>query len=134
MSSVKKEIWIRMRQNILFQFCRLKQSSLRFETSSNGGLVRASNVYPWSGLLHLMSVPPGCCSTFCSYPRRLNKIAFTPEDFHKILVYPCRIWVQPPSGGGGNSTVIKCNTPIAVADDVTKVEKVMPFSKLWGRV
>ena len=27
--------------------------------------------------------------------KRLNKIAFTPEDFHKIWVYPWRIWVLP---------------------------------------
>ena len=54
------------------------------------------------GLLHLKSVPPGWGLTFSSYPLRLAKIAFTPEDFHKIWVhpwrigsYPWRIWVYP---------------------------------------
>ena len=54
------------------------------------------------GLLHLTSVPPSWGLTFSSYPLRLAKIAFTPEDFHKIWVYPWRIgsypwriWVYP---------------------------------------
>ena len=54
------------------------------------------------GLLHLKSVPPGWGLTFSSYPLRLAKIAFTPEDFRKIWVYPWRIgsypwriWVYP---------------------------------------
>ena len=78
------------------------------------------NVYLWNGLLYLISVPPGCGSTFSSYPRRLNKVPFTPEDFHKILVYPLRIWVLPRRtrrGLGGWETGIKCNSPIAVADE-----------------
>ena len=69
----KKERRIRMRQNTVFQ--------------SREWYVR-SNVYLWNGLLHLISVLLGCDSTFSSYPRRLNKVAFTPEDFHKTLVYP----------------------------------------------
>ena len=73
-----------MRQNTLFQ--------------SREWYVRL-NVYLWNGLLHLISVLPGCGATFSSYPRRLNKVAFTPEDFHKILVYPLGIWVLPrPTG------------------------------------
>ena len=52
-----------------------------------------------------MSVPPGwgLTLTFSSYPWRLTKIAFTPENFHKIWVFPrrriyvylWRIWVYP---------------------------------------
>ena len=52
--------------------------------------------------LHLKPVPPGWGLTFSSYPLRLAKIAFTPEDFLKIWVYPWRIgsypwriWVYP---------------------------------------
>ena len=59
-----------------------------------------------NGLLHLITVPPpptlGWGLLFSSYPWRLAKIAFTPEDFHKIWVYPWRIgsypwriWVYP---------------------------------------
>ena len=55
-----------------------------------------------NGLLQLQSVPPGWGLTFSSYPLRLAKIAFTPEDFRKIWVYPWRIgsypwriWVDP---------------------------------------
>ena len=55
-----------------------------------------------NGLLQLQSVPPGWGLTFSSYPLRLAKIAFTPEDFRKIWVYPWRIgsypwriWVYP---------------------------------------
>ena len=59
-----------------------------------------------NGLLHLITVPPplplGWGLIFSSYPWRLAKIAFTPEDFHKIWVYPWRIgsypwriWVYP---------------------------------------
>ena len=55
-----------------------------------------------NGLLHLKSVPPGWGLTFSSYPLRLAKISFTPEDFRKIWVYPWRIvsypwriWVYP---------------------------------------
>ena len=55
-----------------------------------------------NGLLHLKSVPPRWGVTFSSYPLRLAKIAFTPEDFRKIWVYPWRIgsypwriWVYP---------------------------------------
>ena len=44
-----------------------------------------------NGLLHLKSVPPRWGLTFSSYPLRLAKIAFTPEDFRKIWVYPWRI-------------------------------------------
>ena len=94
-----------MRQNTLFQ--------------SRKWYVRL-NIYLWSGLLHLISVLPGCGSTSSSYPRRLNKVAFTPEDFHEILVYPLRIWVLPRRTGrglGGWETGIKCNSPIAVADE-----------------
>ena len=69
----KEERRIRMRQNTLFQ--------------SREWYVRSS-VCLWNGLLHLISVLPGCGSTFSSYPRRLNKVTFTPEDCHKILVYP----------------------------------------------
>ena len=56
----------------------------------------------FNGLLHLKSVPPGRGLTFSSYSLRLAKIAFTPEDFRKIWVYPWRtgsypwrIWVNP---------------------------------------
>ena len=110
----KKERRIRMRQNTVFQ--------------SREWYVR-SNVYLWNGLLHLISVLLGCDSTFSSYPRRLNKVAFTPEDFHKTLVYPWRIWVLPrPSGrglrGGGGVTGIKCNSSIAVADECHQSGKV----------
>ena len=55
-----------------------------------------------NGLLQLQSLPPGWGLTFSSYPLRLAKIAFTPEDFRKIWVYPWRIgsypwriWVYP---------------------------------------
>ena len=52
-----------------------------------------------TGLLHQISVPPptprGWRLTFSSYPWRLAKIAFTPEDFHKIWAYLWRIWVYP---------------------------------------
>ena len=48
-----------------------------------------------NGLLHLKSVPPRWGLTFSSYPLRLAKIAFTPEDFRKIWVYPWRIGSYP---------------------------------------
>ena len=41
-----------------------------------------------NGLSHLISVPP-------PPPSWLAKIAFTPEDFHKIWVYPWRIGLYP---------------------------------------
>ena len=50
-----------------------------------------------NGLLHLISLPPpGWRLTFSSYPWRLTKIAFTPEDFRKIWAYRWRIWVLAP--------------------------------------
>ena len=49
------------------------------------------SVSSMNGLLHLKSKPWGWGLTFSSYPLRLTKIAFTPEDFHKIWVYPWRI-------------------------------------------
>ena len=56
----------------------------------------------FNGLLHLKSEPPGRGLTFSSYPLKLAKTAFTPEDFRKIWVYPWRIgscpwriWVYP---------------------------------------
>ena len=48
-----------------------------------------------NGLLHLKSIPPGWGLTFSSYPLRMAKIAFTPEDFHKIWAYPRRIGSYP---------------------------------------
>ena len=55
-----------------------------------------------NGLLHYFYVhtrpPPRLRTykmTFSSYPWRLAKIASTPEDFHKIWVYPWRIGSYP---------------------------------------
>ena len=74
-------------------------------TDNISGLSEVVMTIPFSaqiGLLHLKSVPPGWGLTFSSYPLRLAKIAFTPEDFRKIWVYPWRIgsypwriWVYP---------------------------------------
>ena len=86
-----------MRQNTLFQ--------------SREWYVR-SNVYLWNGLLHLISVLLGCDSTFSSYPRRLNKVAFTPEDFR----------------------VLNAIAQLRLQMNVTKVEKFVRFSELWRRV
>ena len=80
--------------------------------------------------MHLMSVPPGwrLTLTFSSYSWSLTKIAFTPENFHKIWVFPLkntylwRILVYPSRislllnwgwevGGGCGYQIIKCNTP-----------------------
>ena len=44
-----------------------------------------------SALLNLISLPPpGWGFTFSSYPWKIHKFAFTPEDFHKIWVYPSK--------------------------------------------
>ena len=51
-------------------------------------MVRAIKCLPLEWAIAFNIRPPGCGSTFSSYPRRLNKVPFTPEDFHKILVYP----------------------------------------------
>ena len=67
-------------------------------TDNISGLSEVVMTIPFSaqiGLLHLKSVPPGWGLTFSSYPLRLAKIAFTPEDFRKIWVYPWRIGSYP---------------------------------------
>ena len=110
--------------------------SLRFETSSNGGLVRASNVYLWNGLLQLISVPPGCSSNFRSYPRRLKKIAFTPEDFHKMFRFTPEEYGPTPGGGWGRGIVRLLNAipQLRFQINVTKVEKFVRFSEPWRPV
>ena len=50
------------------------------------------------GLLHLISVPdpPAPVRNYRFFlTLRIGKIAFTPEDFHKMWAYPWRIWVYP---------------------------------------
>ena len=50
------------------------------------------------GLLHLISVPdpPAPVRSYRFFlTLKIGKIAFTPEDFHKMWAYPWRIWVYP---------------------------------------
>ena len=50
------------------------------------------------GLLHLISVPdpPAPVRNYRFFlTLKIGKIAFTPEDFHKMWAYPWRIWVYP---------------------------------------
>ena len=49
----------------------------------------------WFIAFNIVPRSPGWGLTFSSYPWRLVKIAFTPEDFLKIWVYLLRIWVLP---------------------------------------
>ena len=55
----------------------------------------------------LPSILLGWGLTFSSYPWRLAKIMFTPEDFHKMRAYPWRIWVLPMK----NFVKIKASPP-----------------------
>ena len=82
-----------------FMFCLSPFESMKY---SMAGRITLLEQWTAIGLLHLKSVPPGWGLTFSSYPLRLAKIAFTPEDFRKIWVYPWRIgsypwriWVYP---------------------------------------
>ena len=49
----------------------------------------------WAIAFNIHTPSPGWGPTFNSYPWRLNKIAFTPEDFHKIWVCPSKTGVLP---------------------------------------
>ena len=82
-----------------FMFCLSPFESMKY---SMAGRITLLEHWTAIDLLHLKSVPPGWGLTFSSYPLRLAKIAFTPEDFRKIWVYPWRIgsypwriWVYP---------------------------------------
>ena len=100
-----------------------------------------------------MSVPPGwgLTLTFSSYPWRLTKIAFTPENFHKIWVFPrrriyvylWRIWVYPWRtwvypwrislllnwGGGGEVADIICITPFGTV--LYPQDHCLPRGRFW---
>ena len=52
-----------------------------------------------NGLLHLKSVPPRWGLTFSSYPLRLAKIAFTPEDSIKYVFTPEELGHTPEEHG-----------------------------------
>ena len=49
----------------------------------------------WAIAFDILTPSPGWGPTFNSYPWRLNKIAFTPEDFHKIRLCPWKTWLLP---------------------------------------